>query len=159
MSEEELWRRYEGYAGFDSGRRFGFLQDLAEPEIQQLLTHFDPVEYGRGDVVIQEGDLSPGMFCLLDGQAEVRTGAPGRERIVEILHAGDVFGEMGFIAKMKRSASIAIREPSQVLVLSEPEFRRFAKAHPELAVKLLIRLFTIVVERFHFRIGSPTVTG
>jgi CRP-like cAMP-binding protein/GNAT superfamily N-acetyltransferase len=154
MSEEELWKRYAESAGFDAARAHGFLCDLEPPEVKELLGHFDPVRYAPGDAVMKQGDYSQGMYCLLEGQAEVRSSQDGSERIVDLLHPGDVFGEMGFIAKLPRTASIVIREPSRVLVLSEPEFRRFASRRPEIALKVLTRLFTIVVERFHYRIGS-----
>lgn len=147
---EELWRDYGESLDPDASES-SFLRGFSDQQAAELLARSDVIDYQPGDVVIKEGEESYGMFCLMTGQAEVVVTRAGEQIVVAMITPGDIFGEMGFVARSKRNASIVIREPAQVLVLSEPEFKRFAKKDPALALSLMQNLFVMVVERFNFR--------
>ena len=148
---EELFQLYSDSVGVISARGSGFLENLSDDEIAVLLTHTDPVDYAPGDWVIREGDESNGMFCLIKGQTRVVVGQGNRNVVVDLLYPGEVFGEMGFIAETKRTASIEVCEPSRLLVFSASEFAKFSSKSPELGVKIMTNLFRIVVQRFQLR--------
>ncbi len=55
--------------------------------------------------IISEGGMDDSFFILLDGVVEVRK----NQIYVGLLEAGDCFGEMGYLTKAGRSASIVAR--------------------------------------------------
>ncbi len=127
-----------------------FLQDFNEEETHRLLNQLDLIQYRAGEIVFREGDEGTGMFCILEGQAEVvRDGPLGKQVPVAILNPGEIFGELGFVANIKRSATIRVRADAKILVLSPSEFRKMEAKDPKLAVKLLTNLFKILVKRFN----------
>ena len=127
-----------------------FLQDFDEQETARLLNQLDLIQYRKGETVFREGDEGTGMFCLLEGQAEViRDGPLGHPVPVAILNSGEIFGELGFVAHIRRSATVRTRNDSKILVLSPAEFRKMEVKDPRLAVKLLTNLFKILVTRFN----------
>ena len=131
-----------------SGQVTMFLRDLSTEETRRLLAHFDTIDYQQGEHVFRQGDNSAGMFCVLEGQVEiVRQGSHG-PRVVGILSAGEVFGEMGFFAPVRRTASACVRTSAKILVLSAEEFQKFTKHDADGAFQFLMNILSIVIERF-----------
>ncbi|MSR15308.1 MAG: cyclic nucleotide-binding domain-containing protein [Gammaproteobacteria bacterium] len=68
-------------------------------------------EYPEDAEIILEGDLDDSFYIIVAGEVSVRKfGKDLRE-----LNAGDCFGEMGYLAKTKRTAMIVARVPTSLL--------------------------------------------
>jgi GNAT superfamily N-acetyltransferase len=156
VSAPMLWARFAEYSGFEDAQRAGFLTGFTQDELTELLHCVEAFDCLPGAVVIRQGDEGSGMFGLLSGQAEVRVGSASNARVVDLLHPGDAFGEMAFIAKSRRNASIVVREPSTVMFLSRTEFAKLSEKQPAIALRLMTNLFTLVVERFNARVGHAS---
>jgi predicted GNAT family N-acyltransferase len=128
--------------------RFGFLAGFSKEEAESLLSHLAIISYRSGEYVFQQNDESLGMFCIYSGQVEVIHESRGKRKTVAILNEGDIFGELGFLAKTRRTASIRVREPTKLLVLAPIDLEKLVIGSPELGVRFLMNLFNIVVERF-----------
>ena len=127
-----------------------FLQDFNQEETGRLLNQLDLIQYRAGETVFMEGDEGTGMFCILEGRGEViKEGPTGKKVPVAILNAGEIFGELGFVAHTRRSATVRVRADAKIFVLSPSEFRKMEVKDPRLAVKLLTNLFKILVTRFN----------
>ena len=146
---EELWEHLFAKMDVPPDQLLQLMTNFSTEETQAILTHLDVMDYLPGDLVFRQGDEGNSMFCLLAGQVEVVRDKDGSQQSVNILNAGDVFGEMGFVAKSRRNATVVVREPSRILVFSEAEFKKFSTNNPELALKLLTNLFKVVVGRFN----------
>jgi len=60
-------------------------------------------EYKDGEIIIKEGDLDQWLYFLLSGQVKIVKDG----RLLQILkRRGDVFGEMGMLGGLDRSASV-----------------------------------------------------
>ena len=148
LGEERLWESW-GRSILEGGEVSGFFKGFDEDEVRRFLRQLDPVDYPSGAAIVQQGDASEGMFCLLEGQAEVVVcGVDGAEATVDILNPGEVFGEMSFVTGAKRNATVRTRADSTVFVLTGSEFAKLEKTEPALALKLMTNLFSSVVERF-----------
>ncbi len=82
-----------------------FFQDFSEPEIWEVINASGWHEYEPGTEIITEGEIDNSFYVVVTGEVEVRKG----ERVLDVLHHGDCFGEMGFIAGRERTASIIAR--------------------------------------------------
>ena len=67
---------------------------------------FDP-----GNEIILEGEIDDTFYVIVSGEVHVRKG----DSQVDALKRGDCFGEMGFIAKQERTASIIAKTPVTVM--------------------------------------------
>ena len=101
LLEEEL----PGDEKFKLVRDLRFFQDFSEPEIWEVINAATWLDYAPGSEIIVEGELDTSFYIIISGKVIVRKG----ETRVDVLHEGDCFGEMGFIARKKRSATIVAK--------------------------------------------------
>lgn len=103
LFEEEI----PGREKFNMVRDLSFFHDFAEPEVWEVINAAKWREYEPGVEIIVEGDVDSSFFIIVSGEVYVRKG--GKQ--VDVLHGGDCFGEMGFIARTERTASIIAKTP------------------------------------------------
>lgn len=145
---DRLWDALAGELHRSPGEALSFLRGLPDVEAKTVLAHGDILSYRKGEAVIREGEESAGMFCMVDGQAEVLMSSTRGPIRIAILNPGDVFGEMGFVTRTRRNADVRIREDARVLVLTRSEFDKLERAAPRAALGLLKNLFEILASRF-----------
>jgi signal transduction histidine kinase len=110
--------------------------------------------YEPGTPIIRAGEVGDSIFVIGSGSAEVLLSVNGESEILlAILRRGDTFGEMGFFERRPRSATIRAREACVVLEVKGEALRRLADTHPEIGLRLLLR----VSERLR-RMNEQTLT-
>lgn len=124
-------------------RRAGIFAELADEDVAALAKLARVAVYPAGDEIIEEGaefdEETDGIFVLVDGAVEVRTGTSnGSEgRLLVKLGPGEFFGEMALLDGRPRSASVIATEETQCLVLHRWDFLRELRKNPEIAVAML----------------------
>lgn len=118
------------------------LLELMPTDIRRLVeASFARVQFGFGEVIVAEGDRADALFVIQSGTARViKTGDNGEEIPLNVLHAGDVFGERALL-QPERHRTATVRASSTVealrldravfeaLVRSEPEVGRYVDLH------------------------------
>ena len=87
--------------------------------------------YGRGDVILREGETGETMYQLRSGSAVVysRYGEPDQKALTE-LHAGDWFGELAAFGAVPRSATIvAAEEDTRAEAVDTSDLRGYFSVH------------------------------
>jgi serine/threonine-protein kinase len=79
-----------------------FFKAFTGGELKELLDASTTVVNRAGEVIIKEGEMDNCLYILLAGLAEVRKG----RQLIALLEKGDVFGEIGFLYAVKRTASV-----------------------------------------------------
>lgn len=106
--------------------------------LQEAMTshQFDPSES-----IIREGDASDALWFITRGQASVhlRTDDGAQLRISGV-RAGITVGQIGFIDRKNRSASVIAETAVEAMRLNFASFQRLSKEHPALVQKLLSQL-------------------
>jgi CPA2 family monovalent cation:H+ antiporter-2 len=100
---------------------------LPEEQLDALMLHFHPVSAQPGDRVIRAGDEADSVYFIASGQVEVSVAG----RKVQ-LRAGDFFGEMALLSGKPRSADVTALDFSEFLILTQSDFRAFARRYPEM---------------------------
>ena len=103
LLEEEI----SGNDKFNLVRQLKFFQDFSQSEIWEVINASGWHEYEPGAEIIAEGDIENSFYVIVSGEVDVVK----NQHPVDVLRAGDCFGEMGFIAGRKRTASIVARTP------------------------------------------------
>lgn len=97
----------------------------------------------RGDVIFSEGEDSLEMFVVERGRIAIANrSSDGRESVLALMEAGDVFGEMGLFDGVGRSAHARALEPSAVYAVPYAPLREMYARKPELlwgVVEMLAR--------------------
>ena len=99
----------------------------------------------RGEMLVAQGDPSDALFMVLHGALAVRR--TGDSLPFAELRAGELVGEIGFFANIRRTANvIAIRDTS-VLELTRAAYHGLAEDTPAIAEALLAALALRFAER------------
>jgi CRP-like cAMP-binding protein len=148
VEARDLWKSLSKDISLPVNQGLTFLKDFSQEDSEKLLGMLDLINYEEGAIVFKESQESQGLFCILSGSVEVRVTRNGEPMTIAILNRGEVFGELGFITKQVRNATIVVRETSKLLILTPNEFQKLEVQAPALAVKLLKNVFEILTVRF-----------
>ena len=61
--------------------------------------------YKDGQVILEEGSSGDWIYVVLSGSVEISKTIGGRKFIITALEPGEVFGELGYLGAMKRTAT------------------------------------------------------
>ena len=87
----------------------------------------------RGDVLFTEGDEPDELFVVVSGRiALANKSIDGRESVVALMEAGDVFGEMPLFDGLGRSTEARALEPSEVVAIPYGPIQAVYEARPML---------------------------
>ncbi|MGH9242792.1 MAG: Crp/Fnr family transcriptional regulator [Acidimicrobiales bacterium] len=107
--------------------------NLTDDELGQLGRAAQRRRLFRNDVLFIEGDEADELFVVLSGRVAIANRSPdGRESLLALMEAGDVFGDMGLLDRLGRSAQARALETSEVLVIPYAPVREIYRSRPEL---------------------------
>jgi serine/threonine protein kinase len=98
ISEKEL---LEGEK-FLSLKKLAFFGDFNDSEIWEVVRASLWLNFGPGVRILAEGDFEDSFYILVHGSVDVRKA----DKVLSKLIEGDCFGEMGYLSKSRRSATI-----------------------------------------------------
>ncbi len=90
---------------FNAIHDLDFFNDFSDAELWEIVRACSWQEYEGGSKIIAEGDIDDSFFIIISGIVEVRKDGT----YVGLLEAGDCFGEMGYLTKASRTATIIAR--------------------------------------------------
>ena len=116
---------------------------LDADEIALLASMLQERRFSKGEVVFRRGDPGDAMYVSLRGSIGIwltadPAGGGGAGRRMVSYAPGVVFGEMGLLQGLSRSADAIAEDQAVVLELSRENYERLATEHPVLHGKLLL---------------------
>ncbi len=105
QSFEELEKPEENISEqekFNSIKALDFFTGFPDSEIWEILRASSWHDYFPEEEIIVEGDIDDCFYIIVQGNVEVMKGSA----VIRNLQQGDCFGEMGYLAKTKRTATI-----------------------------------------------------
>ena len=98
-------------------RKIPLFNDFSDDELEEVLRVGAWEKYGPGETIIKEG-LDDYSFCILiAGDVVVKK----RGQDLTNLKAGDCFGEMGYLARSRRTATISALNDVRILRINETQ--------------------------------------
>ncbi len=89
--------------------------------------------YKAGDKIFAEGDAGHELFVVKSGSVAVRHG----NRTLNVMHEGDIFGEMALIDSAPRSADAVAETDCTLVPLGEKQFLFMASEAPFFALSVM----------------------
>jgi len=99
-----------------------------------------------GETVFREGDAADGAYVVLAGRCAVLEG----DEHLNVLQAGELFGEIGALSSGTRSATVMALDPTELLFLSLAQLREGFAASPELfwsSLLLIVDRLRVITKR------------
>jgi len=114
--------------------------DISPAARTRLLRHTVVEEAEPGRVLIEEGStVGAEMYVILSGEVDVlKRDRTGGEILLATLGRGAFFGEMSLFEEERRSATVRVRTPARVLVITRDALDRIMASTPRAANRLLL---------------------
>jgi CRP-like cAMP-binding protein len=90
-----------------------------------------------GTVVIRQGDPADRFYLISEGTLRVTQTADDGEVELRGLGPGDVFGEIGLLRRVPRTATVTATSQGVLLALDGPAFAELVGAGPGLSTRLM----------------------
>lgn len=90
----------------------------------------DLIEVKAGEYLIREADESAQMYYLQSGSMAVFKVTDGAETQIGTIYSGELVGEMSFLDKEPRSASVKAISDSKLLVIPVDKFEKYFSDQP-----------------------------
>jgi len=122
---------------------------------QALAASARPRLFGKGEVIVREGDGGGSMFLLLQGRVAILVGDPPAQ--VATTEAGGYFGEMSLLTGDPRTATVSTLADSQVIEIDAAAFRAYVTSHPDAIEQLAQAAAARRLELDHTRAAAGQV--
>ena len=111
--EERMEQGFAESGKFDTLRKLEFFRQFSDVELWEVLRLASWHQHPRDTVLIHENDIGSSFFILVSGEVKVVK----QERLLNVLKAGECFGEMAYLGKQKFQRSASIMALSEVSVI------------------------------------------
>ena len=131
---------------------FPIFRDFDGNDIDALGSLCSEQAYKAGEGVVKEGEPADAMYVVKSGVLDVCRMVSGELRPINLLSAGEFFGEMALIDGSPRSADVLCKEDAVLIRLSGDAFRRLKKEQPATALKIA----DVLLKTLSFRVRRST---
>lgn len=115
-----------------------FLCKRCHPEwVPAISVHHKTLQYKKGELIFQEGDLVKGIYFVYQGIVKVHKQWGEKELILRFAQKGDVFGHRGFGKETLYPISATALEPLTVCYIDIPFFLTTLKMNYEFIFQLM----------------------
>ena len=112
--------------------------ELNDKDLQEVATLAQIKNISTDTTIFHEGDDADAVFVVVEGRVKiVTTSTDGKEFILSVLGAGQVFGEMGLLETAPRSASVITITEVELLVIKRGDFDHLLTSSPGISRKLM----------------------
>jgi len=119
-------------------RKHPIFSDLAPDALDQLCRYAQPTSLKRGATLFAKGDPGHSLYAVISGTVKISVSSPdGRNAILNLIGAGEVFGEMSVLDGRVRSADAIANTNCEILVIDRRDFLPFVHSQPALAMKFI----------------------
>jgi len=112
-------------------------RDITDNARQLILASALPINLKKGQRLFERGDPGGTMYVVMQGRIEISgVSAAGRKISLNLISAGNCFGEVSMIDNQDRSASAVALESTSLQPIARSTFFAAARLCPELAITI-----------------------
>ena len=92
----------------------------------------------KGEILFFQEDTSESAYIVRSGEISIiLSSSDGREMVINEMHSGDLFGELGILTHKSRSTSAIARSKAELLVIPAQIFMQVTENEPQFALRIL----------------------
>ena len=119
-------------------RRHPYFSDLEPEAFDQLCRYAKHSTLKRGATIFSKGDPGISLFAVISGTVKISISSPdGRNAILNLIGAGEIFGEIALLDGSARSADAIANTACELFTIDRREFIPFVRSQPALAMKFI----------------------
>jgi CRP/FNR family transcriptional regulator, cyclic AMP receptor protein len=117
--------------------------DLGSEALDQLCRYAKHSTLKRGATIFSKGDPGNSLFAVISGTVKISiSSADGRSAILNLISAGEIFGEIAVLDGQARTADATANSNCEIFAIDRREFLPFVRSQPALAMKFIELLCT-----------------
>jgi CRP-like cAMP-binding protein len=111
---------------------------LAVEQLERLCTYATTRTVAAGTTLFSKGDPGAALFAVRSGTVKITVPSiDGREAMFNLLHAGEIFGEIALLDGQPRTADAVTMTDCEFTVIERRDFLTFVHGEPKVALKLI----------------------
>jgi CRP/FNR family cyclic AMP-dependent transcriptional regulator len=119
-------------------RNHALFGQLASSVIEHLGSYMRRRTLARGETIFSKGDPGTGLMGVLSGSVKISVpSADGRDIVLNIIHEGEVFGEIALLDGRPRTADATAMTPCELIVIERRDFVPFLRRQPDLIMQIV----------------------
>ena len=113
--------------------KFDLFKGLNASEIQEISKIINKIPFNKGDIITDQSSKSRDVYVLVDGRVDIVSlnGIP-----LYRISNGEIFGELGLVPNLKRTAIAVARKDSIILIVNIKHLESFGEENPEIYTKV-----------------------
>lgn len=119
-------------------QRSPLFSNLSDEAFNRVVSVAAQRSFGSGELVFSQGDPGDALYAVVSGRIRISAGTPeGKEIFLNIMEAGDTFGEIALLDGGARSATATAIAPSELVSVRREPLFALLEREPRLAIELL----------------------
>lgn len=128
-------------------RQFPLFKDLTDTEITPLIDLMDTKIYPKDTFVFMKDEPITKVYFILEGEVKIfQTSVEGKEQIVNMLKAPDMFPHQGLFRQGNYPANAQINKDAKLMFISIADFEQFLLIYPHVSIKMFRILGEIIID-------------
>jgi CRP-like cAMP-binding protein len=130
-------------------RRVSTFQGLPDSVLERFAALSETRRYSAGDIVFVEMSEGDEIFLVVEGTASVQLALANADEQYEVikLGPGEIFGEVCFIEKGQRSATVVAETDLETLVWNSGDWRAECEKDFEVGYRLVLAISKLLAAR------------
>lgn len=119
-------------------RRHALFGGIEVEQLRRLCAYAKTRKARRGTTIFVKGDPGTALFAVRSGMVKISVPSPdGREAVFNVLHAGEIFGEIALLDGQSRTADAIAVSDCELLAINRRDFLAFVQDEPKAALRLI----------------------
>ncbi|MCP3872053.1 MAG: cyclic nucleotide-binding domain-containing protein [Desulfobacteraceae bacterium] len=123
------------------------LQGMTNYQKRKAILISELNEFEKGQLLMKKGTFGRSMYLILSGKVDVLRKKGTLERHIAQLGPGQIFGEIGYVKEIQRTADIRAVTPVEVLRFDYKKLEQDLKFFPFIVAKLNFNISRVLGER------------
>lgn len=121
-------------------RNVPLFRGLQPKQLKSLSRWVTTRTFQPGHVIVREGQVGLGLYCIQSGQVSVTQSSGGGDREIRKMGPGESFGEIALLDDKPRSATVTAVEATTAVMLDKSQFLAELRLYPDVALAILPEL-------------------
>jgi len=122
-------------------------QGMSNYQMRKAILISELHEFKEGELLVEQGTIGRSMYLILSGQVDVVRRSESKAKSVAVLDAGQVFGEIGYIKEIQRTADVRALTRVEALRFDYKRLKKDLKFFPHIVANLNFNISCILGER------------
>lgn len=119
-------------------KNFTLFSNMSDKHLAEISELLERKFFTTGESIFLQGEEGESVYFIRKGKVKALMSSPeGEEQILEILHRGDVFGEVVLFGIENYPATAVAMDNVEVLLLSRSKFKDYFNRNPEIGWGML----------------------